>query len=40
MDEEEIAILLMELVECGIVVVEEIEPYETDLYNDGVKFWK
>lgn len=40
MDREEIAMLLAELVECGLVVVEEIAPYETDLYDDGVKFWK
>lgn len=40
MDEEEIAFLLMQLIECKLVVIEEIEPYETDLYNDGVKFFK
>lgn len=40
MDEEEIALLLIQLVECKLVVIEEIEPYETDLYNDGVKFFK
>lgn len=40
LDEEEIACLIVKLIECGMVVVESIDPYETDVYDDGVKFWK
>lgn len=40
LDEEEVAFLVIKLIECGMVVIEPIDPYETDIYDDGVKFWK
>jgi hypothetical protein len=38
-DEEEIALALMKMAECGLVEIEQVADYSTDLYNDGVKFW-
>jgi hypothetical protein len=40
LDEEDIALALIHLVECGLAVVEQAADYNTDLYDDGVKFWK
>lgn len=39
LDEEEIAHALITMVECGLVEIEQVEDYETDIYDDGVKFW-
>jgi len=39
LDEEEIALALMSMIECGLAEVEQIDDYETDIYDDGVKFW-
>lgn len=40
MDDEEISALIVKLIECGLVVVEKIEDYETDIYDDKNPFWK
>lgn len=40
LDDEDVALALIQLIECGLVVIEETSEYETDLYDDGVKFWK
>lgn len=40
LDEEDIALALIYLIECGLVTVEETTEYSTDLYDNGVKFWK
>jgi hypothetical protein len=39
LDEEEIAFALVIMLECKLVELEQIEDYETDAYDDGVKFW-
>lgn len=40
LDDEDVAFALAQLVECNLVVVERTSDYSTDLYEDGVKFWK
>jgi hypothetical protein len=38
-DREEIAEWLLKMVECGLILVEKADDYETTLYDEGVKFW-
>jgi hypothetical protein len=40
LDTEEIALALIELINCGLISIEPIEDYETDIYDCGIKFWK
>lgn len=40
LDKEEIAIAILELLECKMIVAEEAESYETTIYDEGNKFWK
>ncbi len=39
LDDEEIALAVMEMTECGLVEIEKVGDFETDIYDDGVKFW-
>jgi len=39
-DEETIALTIVELIQCGLVVVEKINDYETNIYDNQEKFWE
>jgi len=44
LDEEDISLMIIQMIECGLVEILQIDDYETDIYDEADKkramFWK